>query len=225
METSSNAKALTLIYEDEDRFIINKPSGIASVSKSHTELGQVSVIALLRSHLNAALPDSGLVHRLDTGTSGCLIIAKTEAEWKRLRELFRQRKIMKIYRARVRIPKATLPTHIRTPIVRSPKHRGKMIALKTPAGLKFRGRPQSAHTEILDQRGSEITLRLHTGVMHQLRVHLSHLDAPIDGDSLYGGQAHPRLCLHAWKLEIPLPSGTLLDVQAQLLDWNYLQRV
>jgi 23S rRNA-/tRNA-specific pseudouridylate synthase len=182
-------------------------------------------------------PEAGLLHRLDNDTSGVLLFAKNLATHSLLRELWKTGEVRKIYRA-IAGPAAevtppgwpALPLEITDPIFHSAKSPRKMVVdregRRTPKS-SLRGKPQPAVTRLLAAKPFgdlfDLTIQIETGVRHQIRTHLSAWGLPIAGDLLYRGVQAPRLCLHAWKLEVPLPGGTVLSLTAQLpAEWPAL---
>ena len=205
-------------YEDDQVIVFDKPSGLAvqgggGIARSLDGL----LAAFARS--NGKRPR--LVHRLDQGTSGVVIVARTQPAAAFLSEEFSSRRAKKTYLALVR---GTLPQLdegvIDTALVRVEEGgRPRMIAAK--AGRKG---AQTAATgwKVLARRGDAalIEARPETGRMHQIRVHLSLAGMPILGDRLYGAGAEsaPRLMLHAAKLEIAHPAGKLMTFEAPVPD-------
>jgi 23S rRNA-/tRNA-specific pseudouridylate synthase len=182
--------------------------------------------------------EPGLLHRLDTGTSGALAFAKTSSAFSRYRSLWKS-EVRKTYRAiaspsegaRFSLSKISIPHDVRWEIAHDAKSAKRMRVLDPNLELpmkqqlrRIRGKPQPAHTTLhrmtpLGPDLVDIEVQIHTGVMHQIRVHLTHLGLPLLGDELYKGQPSTRLWLHAWRLQIdghvieaPLPEGWPSDV-------------
>jgi 23S rRNA pseudouridine1911/1915/1917 synthase len=215
---------LKTLYEDEALLILEKTSGVPSVPQSRNEQGS-AVNSALASHpgLAAIGPkplEAGLLHRLDTGTSGALIFAKSNEEFDRLKNLFKARRIFKLYRAiTTQAPPFSLPHRIDWPLGHDPHSRRKMLVLRGDS-KKIRGHQLEAITLIHRLRsrrqGADLEIEIQTGVMHQIRAHLSALEIPIRGDALYGGEISTRLWLHAWKLIIPREGRAPLEIEAPL---------
>ncbi len=222
---------LPIMYEDRDLLILHKKSGTPSLPLSPHETETAVNAALAHAPEIAGVGrgglEPGLLHRLDTGTSGLLVFAKTMAEYKRLRTLWKNGKVEKRYRAIVTVQEGAqtlddLPMTLTFPLAHDRKSSKKMVAYL--ASSKIRGKPLPAETIILKakelsppRRGHlDLEIQIHTGVMHQIRCHLSTIGWPIVGDPIYGGSPADRLWLHAWKLKIPLRSGTVLSLEAQL---------
>lgn len=242
---------MSILYEDRTLLILNKPSGTPSAPINELETETAVHLALNYFPQLQGVGDKplepGLVHRLDTGTSGALVFAKTQAEFQRLKQLWRERKVTKIYRAVAHPAEDTpspvlkrLPLRVDFPLAHHAKSKKKMIALTQPSMRHFRGRPIPAVTHVLEsfplqQKAIspelapgllDLTIEIETGVMHQIRCHLQALGMPIWGDPVYErASAAPlvratRLWLHAWKIGIPSASGELLQIEAPLPeDW------
>jgi 23S rRNA pseudouridine1911/1915/1917 synthase len=207
---------LDILFEDESLLVLNKPAGVVvHPAAGHTE--HTLVNALLhhcRGQLSGigGVARPGIVHRLDKDTSGCLVIAKTDAAHVALSEQFSTRQVEKIYQA---IACGSIPRdsgNIEAAIARHPTQRKKM-AVTERAGRKAR-----SSYRVLERWGDATFLEvaLHTGRTHQIRVHLAHLGFPVAGDLVYGrrtnvilressGYSAPRQLLHAWRLAFVHP--------------------
>lgn len=225
------------VYEDPELIILSKPSGIPSAPLSTNENETAVGMALSRVpsliEIGVKKLEAGLVHRLDTGTSGLLVFAKNQKEFERMRHLWRTHQVKKTYRAWV-TGLGNQPPRISTldfKLAHHPKSKKKMVILphqdrgkKTPV---FRGKPIPATTHILSihqqsQNLYDLTLQIETGVMHQIRIHLSSQGWPILGDRLYQGTASSRIWLHAWRLSFPLKTGVQLDLESLLPEnWDH----
>ena len=196
---------LTIIYEDEDILIVNKPSGMVV----HPAIGNWTgtfVNALLHhcQNLQAAVEASaslrpGIVHRLDKDTTGLLMAAKHIKAQQRLVEMFSGRRIHKEYLAICIGHPGN--RRIEAPIGRHPVHRKQMAVVET-------GKEASTVCEVLwtDGEISYVKLILETGRTHQIRVHLKHIGCAILGDPVYGNAAWNR----RYGLERPLLHASLL---------------
>lgn len=200
---------LAILFEDDAILVVDKPAGLVVHPSQSTPKGTL-VNALLSRYPD--LPHSGedwkpgIVHRLDKGTSGCLVVAKTAAALADLQRQFRDRQVEKTYVALV-TGQPPLTGEIDMPIGRHPKHRRKM-SIHT---LK----PREAQTEwkVLEtfRKGkySWLQIRIRTGRTHQIRVHFSAIGHPIVADMTYGrgNREIPlgRTALHAWKLKFTHP--------------------
>lgn len=200
---------LNIIYEDQNVIVINKEAG----QVVHPGAGNYS--ATLVNALLAYYPPirdvgekerPGVVHRLDKDTSGVVIFAKTNQAYKWLVNQFKGRNTQKVYLALVDGKPPTSTGRIEAPIVRDRKVRTKMAV-----GLRGEGKKAVSEFFTLEEFRNHTSLEVHpiTGRTHQIRVHLSYLDVPVVGDTLYG-RRHPsiemdRFFLHAKSLSIKLP--------------------
>lgn len=204
---------IPILFENADLVIVNKPIGIAmhdatneaDVDDSAAENGKSEkvegIVTRLKKQLS--LTELHLCHRLDTGTSGCLCLAKNAAVAGEIGELFSSRRVSKYYLAL----SSQKPKKKQGTIMGDMKNRrgGQRILLKTsenPAITQFFSSAAKPGT-----RG--FIVKPHSGKTHQIRVALKSIGAPILGDTLYAGEASDRLYLHAWHLHLPLSSGEL----------------
>jgi 23S rRNA pseudouridine1911/1915/1917 synthase len=201
---------LTVIYEDDDVVVIDKPAGMV-VHPAPGHPGGTLVNALLARYPAMQVAGDlrpGIVHRLDAGTSGLLVVARHDSALRDLAEQQRQRQMRKIYLAvaegRFKEPEGVIDA----PIGRHPSDRLRMAVVPD-------GRPARTHYRLLEELGaySLLELRLETGRTHQIRVHLLQRQRPVLGDPLYGERrGRPRFglerqFLHAQQLGFRLPSG------------------
>lgn len=217
-------RMLPLIYQDSDLLVVNKPSNISLLQDR-------SGAANLWDQLKAEFGKLHLVHRLDKGTSGVLLVARNAALQKHLTQAFNAREVRKYYCATVLGPLALTGTgHINLPLQPGRKSRYRIAAPRTailrsedhwhlddqhlnnPANPNFpsysRIRVLDPETAATDRRNSELLLAPKTGRTHQLRVHLAWIGYPILGDTIYGKpkapeQQHERLRLHSHRLVAP----------------------
>jgi 23S rRNA pseudouridine1911/1915/1917 synthase len=217
---------LPVLYEDEHIIAIDKPSGMVV----HPAAGHAhgTVVNQLLSHCPLASFGApkrpGIVHRLDEGTSGVLLVAKSDAAYLRLVEQFKRREIEKLYLALVWGRVLEDEGRIEGPIGRDPARRQQMKILPTgkPAITEFRVLKRFPHKTLL-------VVRPVTGRTHQIRVHLSAIGHPVVGDDLYArfrtsldphepaaGEGERRsLMLHAWQLKLAHPiTGERLELSA-----------
>ena len=211
---------LEIVFEDENILVLNKLSGVPSLPQSPQETETAVGSALAHCPALAGIGvhplEPGLLHRLDTATSGLLAFAKSQTEYDRLRSLWKTGEVKKTYRARVAKAPPHLPLEIKTQLAHDPHTKKKMIAL-TQKGLKFRGKPLDAYTRIVRAHSEhDLEIEITTGVMHQIRCHLSSAGLPIVGDTLYRGAESTRLWLHSWKLELPTAKKNKLVIVSKL---------
>lgn len=197
-------KTMQEIYKDDNVLVVNKPAGMLTHAKG-AQSDEFTVAEYVRPFTTDGVDTNrpGIVHRLDRGTSGVIIAARTPEAKRWLQKQFAVRKVKKTYIALVKgapkVPAATL----QLPIERNPK---KPQTFRVGAS----GKPAETAYETLQSFDGYTLLKLspHTGRTHQLRVHLHYLGCPIVGDDLYG-KPEPRLgrmFLHAASLELTLPT-------------------
>lgn len=224
---------ISIVYEDTNILIINKPSGLITHPKN-TEDKQESVTGWLvgrypkiKSVGDPSIGSGqenlrpGLVHRLDKDTSGLLVVAKNQNSFLYLKNLFQNRKIKKFYLAlvcgRPKEPKGFIDAPLgRIGMKRTTQVRGnKKLKDKKEAVTEYRTLKKFSDFTFLE-------VMPHTGRTHQIRVHLKSIGTPIAGDSLYGSKnmTYPkelgRLFLHAYKLQFVSPDGKALIIEADL---------
>ena len=200
--------SLTVLYEDDDCVVVEKPIGLLTHSKGVFN-PEATVASWLHSHLQAELAEAdtgpnnraGIVHRLDRATSGLLICAKTATSLTWLQKQFSQRRTKKVYIAVVTGTFEHPEAVIDLPIERDPK---KPQTFRVGAN----GKTATTTYKVLKTDGVHtlVELRPQTGRTHQLRVHMKYLKHPIVGDTLYGGEVAARMFLHAHELELTLPN-------------------
>lgn len=223
---------IKILLEDPSFLIAEKPAGVPVHPLKPGERG--SLIQAVIAHypevgkIGPSRREGGLVHRLDTGTSGVVLIARNEKAYQFFREEFQHRRVEKEYLALVfgRVEgEVGREVRIDLPIIHHPKNSKKMkVASVAHPGLQTKIFPRGTSPLILEGRQAvtfykieqvlkDTTLlwvRIPTGVRHQIRVHLAHLGYPIVGDILYGGkdvvrQGLDRFLLHATRLAFRHP--------------------
>ncbi len=222
----------TIIYEDEDVLVINKPEGWIVHEDGKTNDSPVVVEWFLQRTPEAIgvgepgySPDgtllnrSGIVHRLDRETSGIIILAKTQDAHKFLKQQFKDRNVYKEYRAFVYGRIHDKWGTINRPIGRSTKDHRIRSAMRGAKGLLREAITDIERIGVGEYEGesfSYVKLVPKTGRTHQLRVHMRAIDRPIVNDELYATHVTPksnnlalsRMALHAHMLELALPNGT-----------------
>ena len=213
---------LPILYRDADIVVVNKPVGMAAHSAPGWQ-GPTVVGALLAAGeeivTSGPIERTGIVHRLDVGTSGAMVVAKSELAYGRLQDDFRERRVKKIYHALVQGYLDPPAGTIDAPIGRHPSRDFKMAVV---AG----GRPAITHYRTLESLpgASLLEVQLETGRTHQIRVHMQAIGHAIVGDPTYG--ANPLLAkelglkrqwLHAVSLGFTHPvTGEQVSFQAPL---------
>jgi 23S rRNA pseudouridine1911/1915/1917 synthase len=207
---------LDILYEDDAVIAINKPAGIVVHAGAGNHSG--TLVNRLVHHF-ASLSKvggdlrPGIVHRLDKGTSGVLLVARTDAAHQALAAQFSGRTVEKTYLALAHGDMRAESGRIRTPIERDPLRRTRMTT-KSGAG---RGALTEYRARQRFEKYTFLEVRIHTGRTHQIRVHLASIGHPVAGDRLYGGQTAPRIFLHAWRIAFTTPAtGERLTVEAPL---------
>ncbi|MGI8614250.1 MAG: RluA family pseudouridine synthase [Nocardioidaceae bacterium] len=210
------AAGLRTVHDDDDLVVVDKPAGVAAHPSpgwsGPTVVGQLAAAGIMVAAGGAA-ERQGVVHRLDVGTSGLMVVAKTARAYTALKRAFKARAVDKVYHALVQGHPDPLVGTVDAPIGRHPRHDYKFAVV---AG----GRESVTHYRTLEAHrfASLLEVRLETGRTHQIRVHLSALHHPCVGDLTYG--ADPTLArrvgldrqwLHAMRLGFEHP-GTGLRV-------------
>jgi 23S rRNA pseudouridine1911/1915/1917 synthase len=213
---------LSVVYEDDDLLIVDKPAGlVVHPAPGHWQGTLVNALMARGDHYGgiAGVARPGIVHRLDRDTSGLLIVARNDAAQASLMAQLKARRVRKTYLALVQGSVSATVGRIEAPIGRDPKDRKRMAVV--PDGRKattgYRVRERFSAWTLLE-------LDLVTGRTHQIRVHLEAIGHPIAGDPVYGtgtsrrGPAGlDRLFLHAWRLELNSPTdGHLIRATAPL---------
>ncbi|MEE8386747.1 MAG: RluA family pseudouridine synthase [Dehalococcoidia bacterium] len=216
---------LTVIYQDEDVIVVDKPAGLTvHPAPGHPSGTLVNALLTIAPELAEALDTMrpGIVHRLDKDTSGLLVVARSERARAGLTHQLKEREVHKTYLALIQgIPEPAQGT-IEAPIGRNPRNRKKMavVADGREAETKYRVR-EALDSPSPPSSGSFALLEVEpvTGRTHQIRVHLAAIGHPVIGDSVYGKRSPlvGRQFLHAWRLAFELPSsGRLVEFEAPL---------
>ncbi|MBI1797345.1 MAG: RluA family pseudouridine synthase [Candidatus Eisenbacteria bacterium] len=223
-ELIAEAIPLTVVHEDADIVVIDKPAGLVVHPGAGVRQGTL-VHALLHRYPEVAgvggAGRPGIVHRLDRDTSGLMVVARTPRAYRALVEALRSRAVRRTYAALVwGVPRAVSGA-IETAIGRHPRDRKRMAVV--PRG----GKPARTRWEAVERLGiaTRIAAHLDTGRTHQIRVHMEHIGHPVIGDKVYGRAKRdlslreserslaaevtsclPRQALHAIELELLHPA-------------------
>ena len=203
-------EGIRIVHDDDALVVIDKPVGVAVHPSpgwhGPTVVGHLRAAAF-RIATSGASERQGIVQRLDVGTSGLMVIAKSEHAYSVLKNAFRHREVDKGYHALVQGHPDPLTGTVDAPIARHPKHDHKFAVIAD-------GRRSITHYETLEAHrfASLLEVHLETGRTHQIRVHMAALKHPCVGDPLYGGDpvlagrlGLERQWLHATKLGFEHP--------------------
>lgn len=215
---------LDILYEDDQLLMVNKPAGMVVHPAPGHDSG--TLVHALLAHCGDQLTGvggvqrPGIVHRLDKNTTGAMVVAKTEGALYSLQGQIQAKTARREYLGLVNgSPREELGT-IAQPVGRHPKHRKKMAILPVDRG----GREAVTHWKVVERMGNYTLMhfQLETGRTHQIRVHSTHMNWPMVGDSEYGsgkslGIKIPGQALHAFRLTLAHPvSGEKIVGEAPL---------
>lgn len=206
-----------IIYQDNEILILNKNSGVVSTKEGGKDRETLEDWLIYKFGEND-LPRQGIVHRLDKGTSGLMVVARTKETRSKMLEMFKKREIKKTYLALVE-GDLSREGEINVPINRSKYVFGKFA-------VSEEGKVAETSFKLLkkyyfnDKTYSLIEINLKTGRTHQIRVHFSYLRWPLVGDLTYGGKALlglSRPFLESIKIEFKHPrTGAKLSFEEEL---------
>lgn len=220
---------LVVLYEDEALIVIDKPPGVLAHPTESSMGASVSDLAAARYGVLPTLQGKdrpGIVHRLDAGTSGVMVLARTAESFGHLMQQFRERTVEKRYVALVYGEPRFETGWVEAPIDRDPRNSGRMAV-----GAAGQGRDARTFYRVIERFAglALIGAEPKSGRTHQIRVHLTSIGMPLVGDKLYrrkGGPSlrlpddaplPPRQCLHAQSLSLSHPStGERLTFEAPL---------
>jgi len=217
---------LNVVYEDDDLLVIDKPAGMV-VHPAHGHRSGTLVNALLARYPQLAevggAERAGIVHRLDKGTSGLILVAKHEAAQKELQQQFKHHAVEKVYLALVEGRLAPAQGVIEAPVGRDKRQRKQMAVVRS-------GRQARTEYRVIERFDDHtlVEARPQTGRTHQIRVHFAFIGHPLAGDRVYGYRRQrlriERQFLHAQTISFHLPStGEVVEFHSPLPD--DLQRV
>lgn len=202
---AENVDGLTVVYEDHDIVVVDKPAGVAahpSVGWDGPSVGGALLALGIEMSTSGVAERQGIVSRLDVGTSGLMVLTKTEVAYSRMKQAFRDRVVDKTYHALVQGHPDPSAGTIDAPIARHLKHEYKFAVIPD-------GKPSVTHYKTLEAfaAASLMEIELETGRTHQIRVHFAAFKHSLVGDTLYGCDSKlalklgmDRQWLHAMKL-------------------------
>jgi len=213
---------MDILFEDDDVVVVNKPVGVAAHPSpgwtGPTVIGGLAATGR-RISTSGAAERQGVVHRLDVGTTGAMVVAKSERAYTSLKHQFKERTVDKTYLAIVQGLLDPLRGTVDAPIDRHPSSDWKFAVV---AG----GKPSITHYDTIEafRHASLVEVDLETGRTHQIRVHMNAIKHPIVGDTTYGADpilaeklGLTRQWLHAARLAFDHPlTGSRIEVEAPL---------
>ncbi len=206
-----------IVFEDDNFLVVNKPTGMTTTKEKKGEEGTLE--DFLKKIRPNELPRNGIMHRLDRGTSGLVLVAKNVLAFKNFKNQFKNRSLTKKYYCLVG-GEVVMDGSINWPIGRSKYGFGKF-------GVTVDGKEALTEFKLVrkykrnNKKYSLLEINLKTGRTHQIRVHLSYLKWPLVGDKLYGGEINilTRPFLQAFYLKIKDPvSGEEKTFETDLAD-------
>jgi 23S rRNA pseudouridine1911/1915/1917 synthase len=216
---------IRIVHADAHLIVADKPASMPSHPLKPGEKGTAANALVGRFpelvRIGPAAREGGLVHRLDTDTSGLLLAARTEAAHAMLRAQFSARKVEKDYLA-LAAGEIHAGGEIALPLLHDPRDPRRMQAASDPDYAAEHGARPAVTRFIPVERKAGFTLldvEIPTGVMHQIRAHLAFIGHPLAGDPLYGGPALPGLdrhFLHAARLAFTHPDGSRVRYESPL---------
>lgn len=227
-DSSSNLQSqpamcdLEIVYNDDDVVVINKPVAMAShAAKGWNGPTVPESLEAAGIRINTTLCDEsrkGIVSRLDVGTSGLMLVCKTDFAYEKMKQQFASHSVSKTYTALVQGNLEQNKATIEAPIGRSKVSDFRFTVTKN-------GKPAVTHWDVLERFGiaTLVSVNLETGRTHQIRVHFSSIGHPLVADKMYG--ANPKLAeklelqrqwLHSTKLEFKHPrTGKLVKLESE----------
>ena len=203
---------LKVVYDDSDVIVVDKPAGVAAHPspgwRGPTVIGAV-IAAGYQVSTSGAAERQGVVHRLDVGTTGLMVIAKNESSYSNLKQQFRDRTVTKVYHALAQGHMDPTEGTIDAPIDRHPREDYRFAVVTD-------GKPSITHYKALEffPAVTLLEIELETGRTHQIRVHFSALRHPLVGDMTYGADHTianrleiTRPWLHARELKFTHPAS------------------
>ncbi|HUJ73605.1 MAG TPA: RluA family pseudouridine synthase [bacterium] len=225
---------LAVLYEDEWLLVVDKPAGMHCAPLHAGDTGTLLHLVLERYPAVASVPglkplEPGLVHRIDSGTSGAVVVARTPRAFEALRQSFNEPGTVKTYRAACaaqdRRPGDTLTVESRFAPLGEGRRRVRVVLPDDPRAAR-RGATRTVYrtgatVDALREGRALVSAVISRGFRHQVRAHLAFRGLPIFGDPLYGVAVPPgaedRMYLHAWRVQMRHPdTGAPLVVESAL---------
>jgi 23S rRNA pseudouridine1911/1915/1917 synthase len=207
---------LRIAYEDEHLVVVDKPAGLVVHPAPGHSTGTLVHGLLAHDVAGGDADRPGIVHRLDRGTSGLMVVARSEEAYRRLQEIVRQHGLERRYVALVVGHPRSRTGRIEAPIGRDRRDPMRhSLDTETP-------RDAVTHFEVVEllRRHALLDVKLETGRTHQIRVHLAAIDLPVAGDPTYGRPRElglERQFLHAGRLAFAHPfTGMTVDVESPM---------
>ena len=197
---------LTIVYEDDDLAVIDKPAGMTvHAGAGDAEHNRGTLVNALLFHFQGELATAGdalrpgIVHRLDKETSGLILVAKNDSSHRKLSEMFAERSLRKVYLALVHGTVEADEGTVELAIGRDPVRRIRMTTRGDGVGMRY----ATSHWQVLERIGTKespgplgnftlLEVHIETGRTHQIRVHLAAIGHPVVGDRLYGAPGKLR---------------------------------
>lgn len=234
---TTSSMVIKTLYDDHGLLIIDKPAGLSVHPGAGVKEESLSDILLRQFPQIEGVGEAhrpGIVHRLDKDTSGVMLVAKTADMYEYLKDAFADRRVKKNYLALVFGVPDKAHGFIDAPLGKSKadfrKYTTKDMVESKPSLTEYRVLEVLSLKSQVSSLGSDavdktalISVDLHTGRTHQIRVHMASLGHPLMGDALYGGKRTvldglQRQFLHARKIEVQLPEGTWIEAESLLSD-------
>lgn len=209
----------SVLFEDEQMIVINKPQGLAVHIGSGLLTGLIEALRWIKKEQGRQEEFLELAHRIDKDTTGCVIIAKNPIFLKYLQSEFKARRVHKIYHAIVHGQWPDDIVEVNAPLLKRDVNEGEKIVIVDDAGKASTTRFKLIKTST---QASLIEASPLTGRTHQIRVHCQYAGHPIVGDRKYTSlernalSSIKTLCLHAASIEFALEDGRRISVQAPL---------
>lgn len=172
-------RSFEILFEDDAYIVVNKSAGVLAIQDRYQH-----DIENLKSTLERKRENIFVVHRIDKGTSGIIVFAKTEEAHKHLNIQFENRLVEKSYTCIVQGTLTKTSGTIETLIAKDERYKGKMLVVNK------KGKSAISHYQLIEQFNNYalVEVQIETGRTHQVRVHMAHQRNPLVGDAMYGGK-------------------------------------